>query len=133
MRELYRILQEALQDAGYRVGDYGENNPPSEETNIILTMEEMNLIENGFAQYHATVTVELINDNSWEDNFRKISEVLASFMPMEDRSDDLKELPDNTDKMILLDSPVFSEMTVEVDEDTAEEVNSINVELYFEF
>ena len=133
MKELYRILQEALQDAGYRVGNYGENNPPSEEINAILTMEEMNPIENGFAHYQASITIQLINGTSWDEDFRKISEVLLSFIPMEDRYDGLKTLPDRSDKMILLDIPVFSDISIDIDEDTAEETHGIAIELYLDF
>ena len=82
--------------------------------------------------YEATFSVIFLNGSDWASNAAKLSDALMSFIPMEDRPDEeCKQLPDNSDKMALLDVPEFGEIETIIDENTADEEHSVSVTIHY--
>jgi hypothetical protein len=80
----------------------------------------------------ATVTFTFINGNNWEENSLELWETLTSFIPVNERIEALT-LPDNSDRLTILETPQFSDILTEQDENTGNTTSSVTVTFTFNF
>ena len=133
MKQLYIRLRELFSSIGYNIAPYGENTMPTDERNMLIDIQEVSQIEAGFICMRGMITLSLINQNDSEEHSKAISEAIISCIPMDDRgSDEMRALPDRSGILTVLDIPQFSDFVAAMDEDTAEESQSMTIEFYFQ-
>jgi hypothetical protein len=131
MKYLYNTLTQVLRDFGYDVASWGLDEIQPEERTVKLELVEQNQIEPQFDMYEASFNIVFLNGD-WAENASKLSDALTTFLPMEDRVDEAsKKLLDNSSKLTLLEAPQFSEISVEYNEDTAEEEHAVMVTIHY--
>lgn len=134
MKVLYNKLKELFSTIGYNIAPYGENTMPTEERDMIIDIQEVSEIESGFLCMRGMITLSFINQNDWEEHEKLIREAFISCIPMEDREcEEMMVLPDRSDELTILSVPFFSDITAEMDEETASETQSATIEFYFQF
>lgn len=79
-----------------------------------------------------TVTFTFINGNTWEENSLELWEALTSFIPVGERIEELT-LPDNSDRLTILETPEYSDIITEQDENTGNTTSSVTVTFTFNF
>lgn len=131
MKKLYETLTEVLIQRGFDVATWGEDEEQPESRTLRLEVIEQAQIAPSFDMFEATFTVVFLQGD-WATNAANLSDALTTLIPVEDRPDaESRSLPDNSDKLTLLDIPQFSEITVEYNEDTAEEEHSVMVSIHY--
>lgn len=133
MKKLYTTLAEVLNECGYNVAEWGEDSFQTDERTLRLELVEQEQLAPQFDMYSATFTVVFLHGD-WADNACKLSDALMTLIPMEDRADEESiKLPDNTNKLTLLEVPQFSEILTDYDSDTAEEEHSVSVTIHYTY
>ena len=134
MKQLYIRLRDLFSSLGYNIAPYGENTMPTEERDMLIDIQEISEIESGFVCMRGMITLSFINQNDWEEHEKTIREAFISCIPMGDREcEEMMALPDRSNDLTILSVPFFSDITAEMDEETASETQSATIEFYFQF
>lgn len=134
MKQLYIRLKDLFSSLGYNIAPYGENTMPTEERDMLIDIQEVSEIESGFLCMRGIIILSFINQNNWEEHEKTIREAFISCIPMGDREcEEMMALPDRSDELTILSVPFFSDITAEMDEETASETQSATIEFYFQF
>ena len=132
MKNLYNSLRDILIDNGFNVAPYGEHTFTNEDRDIRITLISKTPLAPCFDMYSASLEISFINGENWAENASKLSDALMSFIPMQDRPDEQsKTLPDNSDKLTLLDVPEFGEIQAVFDQDNGDQEYQVGVTLHY--
>lgn len=132
MNRLYNILKWAMEQKGWNVAPFAENTIDNGERTLEINIGELQPVQQGFDIMEATVTFTFINGNNWEENSLELWEALTSFIPISERIEALT-LPDNSDRLTILETPQFSDILTEQDENTGNTTSSVTVTFTFNF
>jgi hypothetical protein len=133
MKKLYNILTEVLRTKGFNITTWGDNTLIDDERTLALTIKEMSQIQPQFDTLQATITITFFSGD-WAENAINLSDAITTFIPIEDRVDaESKSLPDNSDKLTLLEVPLFEEIEIDIDDETAEEQQTLNMTIHFNY
>lgn len=132
MNRLYNILKWAMEQKGWNVAPFAENTIDNGERTLEINIGELQPVQQGFDIMEATVTFTFINGNNWEENSLELWEALTSFIPVNERIEALT-LPDNSYRLTILETPQFSDILTEQDENTGNTTSSVTVTFTFNF
>lgn len=132
MNKLYNILKWAMEQKGWNVAPFAENTFDNGERTLEITIGELQPVQQGFDIMETTVTFTFINGNTWEENSLELWEALTSFIPVGERIEELT-LPDNSDRLTILETPEYSDIITEQDENTGNTTSSVTVTFTFNF
>lgn len=132
MNKLYNILKWAMEQKGWNVAPFAENTFDNGERTLEITIGELQPVQQGFDIMETTVTFTFINGNTWEENSLELWETLTSFIPVGERIEELT-LPDNSDRLTILETPEYSDIITEQDENTGNTTSSVTVTFTFNF
>ena len=119
-------------DNGFNVAPYGEHTFTEQDRDLRITLISKTPLAPMFDMYSANFEVAFLNGENWAENASKLSDALMSFIPMEDRPDQqAKALPDNSDKLTLLDVPEFGEIQAVFDQDNGDQEYQVGVTLHY--
>ena len=119
-------------DNGFNVAPYGEHTFTNDDRDIRITLISKTPLAPCFDMYSANLEISFINGENWAQNASKLSDSLMSFIPMQDRPDEQsKALPDNSDKLTLLDVPEFGEIQAVFDQDNGDQEYQVGVTLHY--
>lgn len=132
MKELYTRLTEILRKWGYSIAEWGEDELEPIDRTLRLEIVEQNQLAPSFNMWEATFNVVFLS-GEWSENASNLSNAMLSLIPEEDRhqSREMTNIRDFSDILTLLDIPQFSDVTVEYNEETAEEEQSVTVTIYY--
>lgn len=132
MNKLYNILKWAMEQKGWNVAPFAENTFDNGERTLEITIGELQPVQQGFDIMEATITFTFINGNNWEENSLELWEALTSFIPVNERIEALT-LPDYSNRLTILETPQFSDIITEQDENTGNTTSSVTVTFTFNF
>lgn len=132
MNRLYNILKWAMEQKGWNIAPFAENTIDNGERTLEINIGELQPVQQGFDIMEATVTFTFINGNNWEENSLELWEALTSFIPVNERIEALT-LPDNSYRLTILETPQFSDILTEQDENTGNTTSSVTVTFTFNF
>lgn len=133
MKQLYKILRNVLVQFGYNVAEWGLDEERPQERTLKIELVQQSQVEPCFSVYQASFNIVFLNGD-WAENATNLSNALTTLIPMEDRQDmESKRLSDNTSIISLLEPPQFSEISVQYNEDTAEEQHTVLVTIHYEY
>lgn len=132
MNRLYNILKWAMEQKGWNIAPFAENTIDNGERTLEINIGELQPVQQGFDIMEATVTFTFINGNNWEENSLELWEALTSFIPISERIEALT-LPDNSERLTILETPQFSDILTEQDENTGNTTSSVTVTFTFNF
>lgn len=119
-------------DNGFNVAPYGEHTFTNEERDIRITLISKTPLAPMFDMYSANFEVAFLNGENWAQNASKLSDALMSFIPMQDRPDQqAKDLPDNSNKLTLLDVPEFGQIQAVFDQDNGDQEYQVGVTIHY--
>ena len=126
MRFLYEVLRALLTQHGYDIAPFHENTFETDDRNLAIDIESINEFMPLFGIYEATVSFYFLDD-TWEDNAAKLSDIIMTLIPVENRPDDdeCRFMADNSDMVEVLDVPEWSNVMVEIDPDNSDEVHKV--------
>ena len=134
MKKLYNTLRDYYETVGFDIAPFGEDSTDDGSRTLVLDIEEVKQIEAGFDMFEATFIVSFINGNTWAENSEALWQGLCSFIPVDERVDiTAMNLPDNSDVLMLLDIPEFTNISVEHDEVNAEEKYSVTISIKYRY
>lgn len=132
MNKLYNILKWAMEQKGWNVAPFAENTFDNGERTLEITIGELQPVQQGFDIMEATITFTFINGNNWEENSLDLWEALTAFIPISERIEALT-LPDYSNRLTILETPQFSDILTEQDENTGNTTSSVTVTFTFNF
>jgi hypothetical protein len=133
MKKFYNILRSVFNENGYNVAPWGEDTYENEDRSIRIELLEQSEVEPLFSVYNISMTVTFIKGD-WAENAAKLSDILTTFIPRDDRPDaESKTLPDNSHMVTILEAPQYADITYDIDEDTADEEHSVLVTLFYQY
>ena len=119
-------------DKGFNVAPYGEHSFTNEDRDIRITLINKTPLAPMFDMYSANLEVAFLNGANWAENASKLSDALMSFIPMQDRiQEEEKQLPDNSDKLTLLDVPEFGQIQAVFDQDNGDQEYQVAVTIHY--
>lgn len=134
MKKLYNTLRDYYETVGFDIAPFGEDSTDDGSRTLVLDIEEVKQIEAGFDMFEATFIVSFINGNTWAENSEVLWQGLCSFIPVDERVDITAiNIPDNSDVLMLLDIPEFTNISVEHDEVNAEEKYSVTISIKYRY
>lgn len=127
MKFLYEVIRALLIQHGYNIAPFHENTFQTEERTLAIEIDSINEVMPLFGIYEGTLSFYFFNE-TWEANAAKLSDILMTLIPVENRPDDdeCRFLADNSHMVELLDVPEWSGIAVEVDADNSDEVHKVS-------
>lgn len=125
MKKIYDILKDEFIKYNVVLGLYQQNKLPSYETNLLLVIDSIKPLALHFSQYEVQGQFIFTSNRELDYYFDILNSVITSFIPVEERLTD-DNLPDNTDKMVILDTIEYESISNDIDGKNADSVYTVD-------